>query len=101
MPLKGSGRKPLSHRFRKGLLEESRQAASGSAWLLARKTILEILDRVRSGEIGGKLVEIQCSRWDIINAGIRGSIFCKPDRQGRWNMRYLADPARTYRTECE
>jgi predicted dehydrogenase len=31
----------------------------------------QILERVRSGEIGElKLVEIQCSGWDIINAGI-------------------------------
>jgi predicted dehydrogenase len=31
----------------------------------------EILDRVRAGEIGElKLVEIECDKWDIINAGI-------------------------------
>ena len=39
--------------------------------LLAKKTPLEIIDRVRRGQIGElKLVEIQCTRWDIINAGI-------------------------------
>ncbi len=39
--------------------------------LLARRTPLEIIDRVRRGDIGElKLVEIQNTRWDIINAGI-------------------------------
>jgi len=39
--------------------------------LVAKKTPLEIISRVRGGEIGElKLVEIQCTGWDIINAGI-------------------------------
>ncbi len=39
--------------------------------LLALEHSREILDRVHRGEIGElKLVEIQCSGWDIINAGI-------------------------------
>lgn len=39
--------------------------------LLARRTPLEIVDRVRGGEIGElTLIEIQCTGWDIINAGI-------------------------------
>jgi predicted dehydrogenase len=39
--------------------------------LLAKRTPLEIIDRVHAGEIGDlKLVEIQCRGWDIINAGI-------------------------------
>ncbi len=39
--------------------------------LVARKTPLEVLRRVRGGEIGElKLMEIQCTRWDVINAGI-------------------------------
>jgi len=39
--------------------------------MLAKKTPLEIIQRVRDGQIGElKLVEIQCTRWDIINAGI-------------------------------
>jgi len=39
--------------------------------LLAKKTPIEIIQRVGAGEIGElKLVEIQCARWDIINAGI-------------------------------
>ncbi len=39
--------------------------------LLALPHSLEILDRVHAGEIGDlKLVEIQCDKWDIMNAGI-------------------------------
>jgi predicted dehydrogenase len=39
--------------------------------LLAKRTPLEIIERVRNNEIGElKLVEIQCNGWDIINAGI-------------------------------
>jgi predicted dehydrogenase len=39
--------------------------------LLVGETPLEILSRVRSGEIGAlKLVDIQVAGWDIINAGI-------------------------------
>ena len=39
--------------------------------LLAKKTPLEIIERVQGGEIGDlKLVEIQNVGWDIINAGI-------------------------------
>ncbi|MBN1674748.1 MAG: Gfo/Idh/MocA family oxidoreductase [Kiritimatiellae bacterium] len=39
--------------------------------LLAKRTPLEVIARVRQGAIGAlKLVEIQCRRWDIMNAGI-------------------------------
>lgn len=39
--------------------------------LLAKRTPLEIIERVQAGEIGDlKLVEIQCKGWDVINAGI-------------------------------
>ena len=39
--------------------------------LLVAEHIHQILDRVYGGEIGDlKLVEIQCTNWDIINAGI-------------------------------
>jgi len=39
--------------------------------LLAKRTPIEIIERVEQGEIGElKLVEIQCKGWDIINAGI-------------------------------
>ena len=39
--------------------------------MLVRATPLEIISRVQRGEIGElKLLEIQCKKWDIINAGI-------------------------------
>ena len=39
--------------------------------MLALRAPVEIIERVRRGEIGAlKLVEVQCTRWDIINAGI-------------------------------
>lgn len=39
--------------------------------LVSKRTPLEIIERVQRGEIGDlKLVEIQCNKWDIINAGI-------------------------------
>ena len=39
--------------------------------MLARRAPLEIIDRIQGGEIGELvLVEIQCTGWDIINAGI-------------------------------
>lgn len=39
--------------------------------MLQQKSTVEIIKRVKNGDIGKlKLVEIQCSKWDIINAGI-------------------------------
>jgi predicted dehydrogenase len=39
--------------------------------LLARATSREVIDRVRAGDIGEvRLIEIECTGWDIINAGI-------------------------------
>ncbi len=39
--------------------------------LLTRKTPLEIIERVQNGEIGDlQLVEVQCNKWDLFNAGI-------------------------------
>ena len=39
--------------------------------LLARSVSIDILDRVQSGDVGElRLVEIECAKWDIINAGI-------------------------------
>lgn len=39
--------------------------------LMAQRAALEIVDRVRSGLIGElRLVEMECTGWDIINAGI-------------------------------
>jgi len=76
-PLKGIlVEKPLGHTAASGkrLLDAIKARGLPMAvphGLLVRKTPQEILARVRSGEIGElKLVEIQCRRWDIINAGI-------------------------------
>ncbi|MDP9353469.1 MAG: Gfo/Idh/MocA family oxidoreductase [Chloroflexota bacterium] len=68
--------KPLGHTYASGqrVLEAIKSRKLPMAvphGLLARRAPLEILERVRGGEIGElKLVEIQCSGWDIINAGI-------------------------------
>jgi predicted dehydrogenase len=76
-PLKGLlVEKPLGHTAASGrrTLEAIRRAGLPMAvphGLLVRATPLEILARVRGGEIGAlKLVEIQNRGWDIINAGI-------------------------------
>ena len=77
LPLKGIlVEKPLGHTVASGrrILETVRQQGIPMAVphnLLVRKAPLEIIARVQSGEIGElKLVEIQCHRWDIMNAGI-------------------------------
>jgi predicted dehydrogenase len=77
LPLEGIlVEKPLGHTAASGrrTLEAIRRAGLPMAvphGLLVRATPLEILARVQGGEIGElKLVEIQNTRWDIINAGI-------------------------------
>lgn len=77
LPLKGIlVEKPLGHTAASGrrILEAIKQKRLPMAvphGLLARKAPLEILERVGRGEIGElKLVEIECTNWDIINAGI-------------------------------
>jgi len=77
LPLKGIlVEKPLGHTVASGrrILDAIRQRGIPMAVphnLLVRKAPLEIIARVQRGEIGDlKLVEIQCRRWDIINAGI-------------------------------
>jgi predicted dehydrogenase len=68
--------KPLGHTAASGrrVLEAVRAAGLPMAvphGLLVRATPLAILDRVHRGEIGDlKLVEIQNTGWDILNAGI-------------------------------
>jgi predicted dehydrogenase len=76
-PLKGIlVEKPLGHTAASGrrTLNAIRRAGLPMAvphGLLVRATPLEILARVQRGEIGElKLVEIQNTQWDIINAGI-------------------------------
>jgi len=46
--------------------------------LLVKRAQIEVVERVRRGEIGElKLIEIQCRHWDIINAGIHWlNFFC-------------------------
>jgi predicted dehydrogenase len=77
LPLKGIlVEKPLGHTAASGrrILEAIRERALPMAvphGLVAKRVPLEIAERVRRGEIGAlKLVEIQCTGWDIINAGI-------------------------------
>ena len=77
LPLKGIlVEKPLGHTVASGrrILEAIRARRLPMAvphGLLVKHTPLEIIKRVRDGEIGDlKLLEIQCRGWDIINAGI-------------------------------
>ena len=77
LPLKGIlVEKPLGHTAASGrrILEAIKARNLPMAvphGLLAKATPLEIIARVQRGEIGElKLVEIQCRKWDIINAGI-------------------------------
>ncbi|HEY0074285.1 MAG TPA: Gfo/Idh/MocA family oxidoreductase [Abditibacteriaceae bacterium] len=77
LPLRGLlVEKPLGHTTASGRrLLQAIQAANLPVvtphGLLAKRTPLEIIERVQAGEIGDlKLVEIQCKGWDIINAGI-------------------------------
>ncbi len=45
--------------------------------LRAKATPLEIVDRVQRGDIGElKLIEVQCDKWDLLNAGIHWLDFC-------------------------
>ena len=77
LPLKGIlVEKPLGHSVASGrrIVSAIKDRALPMAvphGLLAKKTPMEIVRRVQAGEIGElKLVEIQCTGWDIINAGI-------------------------------
>ena len=68
--------KPLGHTAASGrrlldAIKARRLPMAVPHGLLAKKTPIEIISRVRDGQIGDlKLMEIQCTRWDIINAGI-------------------------------
>ncbi len=77
LPLKGIlVEKPLGHNSDSGerllnAIREKNLPMVTPHGLLAKRTPLEIIERVQNGEIGDlKLVEIQCRGWDIINAGI-------------------------------
>ncbi|MDR1283091.1 MAG: Gfo/Idh/MocA family oxidoreductase [Opitutaceae bacterium] len=77
LPLKGIlVEKPLGHTWASGrrilqAIQKRNLPVAVPHGLLARRTPLEIINRVKQGETGDlKLLEIQCSGWDIINAGI-------------------------------
>lgn len=62
---------------------------------------LEIVARVRAGEIGAlRLIEIECDGWDIINAGIHWLHFCvmlAGDDRAAWALAGVDRSTRTYR----
>ena len=77
LPLKGIlVEKPLGHTHASGrsIVEAIKRKDLPMAvphGLVAMRAPLDIVSRVRQGEIGDlKLMEIQCAQWDIINAGI-------------------------------
>ena len=82
LPLKGIlVEKPLGHTAASGRrIFEAIQAKNLPVAvphnLLAKDASLQVLERVRAGEIGDlRLVEVQGTHWDIINAGIHWSHF--------------------------
>ncbi len=77
LPLKGIlVEKPLGDTYSAGedilaRVRERRLPIAVPHGLLVARHAQEILERVRNGEIGQLcLVEIQCDKWDILNAGI-------------------------------
>jgi len=73
--------------------------------LMQNRHAQEIIERVRGGEIGElDLVEIECSRWDIINAGIHWLNFfvnLVPDDRMDWVMAIAEASTTTYRDGME
>ena len=69
--------------------------------LLRSRHSEEILDRVHAGEIGElELVEIECDKWDIINAGIHWLNYfvnLVPDDPPAWVMAIAEASTQTYR----
>ena len=69
--------------------------------LLVRTTPMKVLDHVANGDIGRvQLIEIRCTGWDIINAGIHWLDFCitalnSPDTD--YVMALCDTSSRTYR----
>jgi predicted dehydrogenase len=74
--------KPLGHTAASGrqiveLVQARKLPLAVPHGLIAKRTPLELIERVQSGEIGELLlVEIQFRGWDIINAGIHWLNFC-------------------------
>ena len=107
LPLQGIlVEKPLADTYAKGaeLLDTVKAARLPMAvphGLLAARHVDEIISRVRNGEIGElRLIEIQCDKWDIINAGIHWLNFavvvtdCEPFE---YVMAQCDDSTRTFR----
>jgi predicted dehydrogenase len=69
--------------------------------LLAKDASLQILERVRAGEIGAlRLLEVQCAPWDVINAGIHWAHFFVMLTQSdplEWVMAMCDSRSRTFR----
>jgi predicted dehydrogenase len=107
LPLKGIlVEKPLGHTVKSGrkILETIKQIGIPIVvphGLLVKKTPLEIIDRVQKGEIGQlKLVEIQNTKWDAINAGIHWlNFFVSLTRNESFDcvMAIFESSTRTYR----
>lgn len=107
LPLKGIlVEKPLGHTADSGrrLLNAIRRKGIPMAvphGLLTRETPLEVLAKVHNREIGDlKLVEIQCDKWDIINAGIHWMNFfvaLTRNEPMAWVMALCEASTRTYR----
>ena len=98
--------KPLAHGWAQGreILDAVRARALPMVTphgLLRSRHAEEILERVHRGEIGElELVEIECARWDIINAGIHWLNFfvnLVPDDPSAWVMSLSEASTRTYR----
>ena len=77
LPLKGIlVEKPLGHTAKSGCnilnaIKAKKLPMAVPHGLLVKKVPVEIINRVGNKEIGElRLVEIQCNKWDIINAGI-------------------------------
>jgi predicted dehydrogenase len=107
LPLKGIlVEKPLGHTVSSGrrILEAIRAKNLPVAVphnLLAKDAPLQILERVRAGQIGNlRLLEVQCAPWDVMNAGIHWAHFfvmlTKPDPL-EWVMALCDASTRTFR----
>ncbi len=82
-PLKGIlVEKPLGHDAASGArilqaIQHQRLPVAVPHGLLVRPTSCRVLKHILDGEIGDlKLIEIQCTGWDIINAGIHWLDYC-------------------------
>lgn len=83
LPLKGIlVEKPLGHNWKSGTavlkaIQSRRLPLAVPHGLLVQNTPRHVLQHLQAGAIGRiVLIEIQCTRWDIINAGIHWLDFC-------------------------